>query len=241
MIALRERERMGNLVSEMSPSEEREGFRFACDIDDVLADSWPDHVHHLNQHFGTNLTPEQVARYGYVQDVPGWRRFGDEFTNFMRLTRLDPDFAMSHSVIEGALEGVWALSEIGTFVAYITTRPESLHQATVDGLRINGFPQAPVICMPDRFLLTSQELDWKRQQVEELGVHLLIEDNVSLAEQLGGVSVIIINGIHNRNFPAQGEHIIRALCWAEVPPVAVSLRERLTTQDSVIAKVWAFA
>lgn len=221
-------ERRRVLVGEPPPLKERaEEISFLTDVDDVLVHCWSNHVDRLNQYFGTDLTYDEVACYGYAQNVPRWLEHEEELFEFMRILRKDPDFIRSHQPIEGALEGLLALTRIISFRGYVTTRPESALRVTREQLFSYGFPSAPVICMPDELLLTQREGPWKRRQIEGLGVDLVIEDNVGLADGLPATTkVIIIEGMHNRICVPQREDIVVVPHWSKVVPVAESLKER---------------
>lgn len=209
---------------DLTPSKEREGeFRFVSDIDDLLADCIPDWIPHLNRQFNTLLTLEEAVSFGFVQNVPQWRQHGDRLFEFMRELRSKPEFVMGHKVTEGAVEGIVAIAKIAKIELYVTTRPESVHEATVEWLKTHGFPEAPVKCLPDHLLMTPEEKLWKRKMVEESGVDLVLEDNIEFAESLL-IPTIIVEGRHNKQTP-QGSHIIKVSHWRYVPEQVSILKE----------------
>lgn len=216
-------------VGELSPPRELEGrFGILFDLDDVLFECYPDYIGPLNGRFRTELTLEEVALYGYVQDVPVWQSFGGDFFAFMRELRSNPEFVGGHSVKEGALEGIYDLARIGEVFGYVTTRPQSVYQVTVNQLEHYGFPRAPVICMPDEFLLAPEELFWKRKQIERLEPDLVVEDNVRFVDTLSPrIRAIIIKGMHNRHLVPSRRGVIEVSHWAAVLEVAASLKEEV--------------
>jgi 5'(3')-deoxyribonucleotidase len=219
-----------SLSGELKELEEK--IKLVCDIDEVLADSWSAHLEHLNSYFGRNFTPDEVAPFGFVQNFPGWED-KEELQRITKILRQDPEFILSHQVIEGALKGIWNLTKIGQLLAYITTRPASTSQATLKWLETNGFPKAPVVCLPDEYLLTLFEWEWKRRKIEEIRPDLVIEDNIPLAEELT-VATIIIEGRHNRHVVVKGSHIIKVASWQEVPPKAILLKETILKKPSLV-------
>ncbi|MCL4382442.1 MAG: hypothetical protein M1575_03300 [Patescibacteria group bacterium] len=213
------------ITSELIPSHELENsFRIVCDIDETLADSWGDYIPLLNARFGTNLTPEEVAVHGYVQNVPAWCSFAKELSQVMNDLRCNSEFVKNHRTVEGSVKGLWRLTEIGRLIAYVTSRPDGVYQTTVEWLRNNGYPEAEVICMPAHLLLTPQEKIWKQEKIGKLGAHLMIDDNVDLAENLR-MSTIIIDGHHNKLVVPRGAHITKASHWDYVPEQAALIKK----------------
>ena len=209
---------------ETSPFKERAGeFYFASDIDDLLADSWSDYIPPLNERFETKLSPQEVAVYGFVQNTPAWQAFGREFFDFMESLRADPKFVLNHQVVEGAVEGILAVTQIARLDFYLTSRPVAVYEETVSWLREHFFPEAPVFCRPS--WVSPEEADeWKREVIKLSGINLVLEDNIWLAEILK-VPTIIVERPHNKNITPKGAHIIKVSSWDRVPEEVALVKE----------------
>lgn len=197
------------------PEVEPRKLSFACDIDDVLADSWEGWRRVLNKLARTDFSSEEIASYGFIQSVPGWQEVL-EIEAVMEHFRSDPDFNQKLSPIEGAVEGLNRLTEVASLVFYLTKRPITIQQETEKWLQDYGFPRAPVICRPSEIPYEMGDL-WKAEVIKKSGVSLVLEDNIWFAQQLPKeVKVVILERIFNREVEFEASHIIWARGWDEV-------------------------
>jgi len=146
----------------------KERIGLLLDIDNTLSATSKSFFSFLAERFGVpdGETVESLfARYQYSWRVPMWQtREIEEVSDSL-------EYSNSHhqnmEVIEEARQGVSMLRGMIPIVAYITTRPEVLRNATEKWLAKNGFPLAPVVMRPDSLHRKSGNA-WKVEQVKTL-------------------------------------------------------------------------
>ena len=70
-------------------------------------------------------------------------------------------------LILGTVEGVEKLSKLVPILGYLTIRPTSVNEATLQWLRSNKFPPAPLIARP-RGIAMEERNKWKGETLNEL-------------------------------------------------------------------------
>ena len=199
---------------------------FISDIDDLLADAWGSFIPRLNERFGTSVTPEEVARYGYVQDCPYWK--GVEAERLLKELRSSRDFNLYLPVIEGALEGFMGVVEVAVLELYLTTRPQKIYAETVQWLEAHGFPEAPVVCRPHGISF-DQRNRWKSRVIESSDIYFVLEDDIGLAEMITK-NAIVLERPFNRNLQPKGVHVRKVAHWRDIPEEVALLRENWLSQ-----------
>lgn len=197
-----------------TPESKREKLRFACDIDDVLADTWESLVRFLNEYWKTNFSSGEIARYGYVQDFPVWKAFPG-FYEAMENLRADPKFNLGLKPLEGAVEGLNRLAEVASLTFYLTARPVAIQKETEAWLRHYRFPDAPAISRPMEVSF-EQGGWWKERILRESGVTFMIEDGIQLAQRMPELSFIVLKRPFSLNIERGEGNILLVKDWTGV-------------------------
>jgi len=158
----------------------------AVDIDETLSWTvwfWMRQLQHL---FGNpeKLTPEEmVEKYQYTQRVPYWQskealQWMEHHIRSDRLQENLPEVKDAHLLND--------VSKVIPIAAYITARPHHVLHGTKVWLKKHGFPEAPIIAMPDN--IDHKDCNgWKANILKELypTVKGIIDDNQKLISELG--------------------------------------------------------
>jgi 5'(3')-deoxyribonucleotidase len=164
----------------------------ALDIDEVLSDSnshWFDHMINFRKLEG--LSKEAVIKkYKFVEEVPEWQT--EEGGKHIMETVHSNDFNETIPLIEGADETVREINKIVPIVAYITARPETVIEGTLNWLRKYGFPEAELITRPKDISLAEFDLSknrWKAGILKTLYPEVvgIVDDNPMLARELEAI------------------------------------------------------
>ena len=140
----------------------------------------------------------------------------------MHRQRESPEAQDGLPLISGAVEGVRALMEVTPVVAYCTVRPTCVNANTIAWLRENGFPERPVVALPDGVPF-SEGNKWKAAALHELwpSVVGIVDDNPKVPLFAGKAykGKIFLFG-HSACMP-EYDHAIPCASWQEVSAAAL--------------------
>lgn len=206
---------MASLVQHMEKTgKDSERLRFACDIDDVLADTWQAFLRRLNQLAGTQFSTDEVAPFVLVQNFPGWRQYL-EIDEVVKTFWESEEFNLNLEPVVGAVEGLTKLTKIADLQFYLTGRPKSIREVTKKWLESWNFTEAELITRPEG--LPYEEIgNWKLKIIRESGVDFIIEDNPHFAQLVGEARVILLERPHNSQFAFSDERVGRAANWEAI-------------------------
>ena len=151
----------------------------ALDIDETLSATLPYWFKLMQENFGNpeNLTvKEMIKKYRYYKYVPYWQ--SPEAWQLATQLRDSNESQLDLEVLKEADKYVQRLIEIIPVVVYITARPDAVIPSTIEWLRKNNFPNAPVIAKP-KYIQTDQANIWKAEVLEFLHPQVIgiIDDN----------------------------------------------------------------
>lgn len=158
----------------------------AIDIDETLSWTVGAWMKLLQEEFGNpeGLTPEEmVAKYRYSQLVPYWQT--PAVLARMEELRNDNKYQTTLPLIPGAIQSVWAISNLIPIYGYVTIRPYRVLTGTQEWLKKHGFPEAPVIMRPQEIGHQNGN-EWKAGYLTQYSSQILgiIDDNVKLLDYL---------------------------------------------------------
>lgn len=179
----------------LSPSElasrlhERDLRGIALDIDDTLSItdlSWYGAVHARLGGFEGLTVRDIMTSHPRLDAVPSWDR-ESIFPIFEELMH-SADFHHRLPLITGADDAVRELARWVPVVAYVSARPETIHDATRAWLERHGFPDAPLVLRPADTPIQSKN-SWKAEVLHALYPRVtgIVDDQVSLFDQLKGM------------------------------------------------------
>jgi len=175
--------------------------RIGIDLDGTIADNLKLLVDTLNEHCGKNLVGEEIRQYNLCKT---YCISESEFIDLMAAK--EEEIIVKSPVIPCADNYIQQLVNEGWQVHIITARHPRYRSVTEKWLQDKGIPYSGL------HLLNSHH---KLAICQELGVSLMVEDNVHNAYQLdeGGVKVILFDAPHNRFWPWNGA---RCKTWREI-------------------------
>lgn len=188
---------------------------FACDVDDVLADTWEAWRRQLNQLAGTNFSAEEIVSHGLVQNFPRWREYLD-IEKVMERFWVDPELNFRIKPLLGAVEGMRRLDTIADFRFYLTGRPEVIRETTADWLRFHGFPKPNEVVLRPADLTFEEVAPWKAKIIRKAGVDFVIDDNPSYLQGIGRVTGFFFKRPFNLHRLPEDERIVVISGWEEV-------------------------
>jgi len=160
--------------------------RIAVDLDDVLANHFPEFLQFHNRTWGTNLTPEDFqASVGYWKDVGITKEEG--MARLMAFTKTEQ--FRNQSPVPGAIEAVNYLASRHQLLV-ITARSEEYTAVTLEWLG-HHFPKAFERVYFTNHIGTNQHLP-KRSKLEicqEVGAQLIIDDWPNIVVECAGADI----------------------------------------------------
>ena len=141
------------------------------DIDDTLADTNLARFEGLVKSFGIpNDWPlmdidAMIEKYGRPANHPHFQT--QPARDWMKLQKQLSSAQEGLPLILGSVEGVEKLSKLVPILGYLTIRPTSVNEATLQWLRSNKFPPAPLIARP-RGIAMEERNKWKGETLNEL-------------------------------------------------------------------------
>lgn len=167
-----------------------------CDVDDVLAGLLAEWIRRYNAMSGDNLDAEEVKGWNVAEfALPGWEE---------RLYRIldEPDLYDSIAPIEGALDGVRQLRELGR-VVFLTSCTAGAATHKLNWLSRHGFvPAAGSHRLRDVVIAHDKGLVYG---------DVLVDDGLHNVAAFSGPSVLV-DKPHNR----AEAHARRARSWPEI-------------------------
>ena len=158
----------------------------ALDIDETICWTIGHLVGEMQKLFGNpeNLSVEElIAKYRYTKHVPYWqsqtiKKWLDDYRESSKAKEGLP-------IMKGAKDAVLNIHKIIPVVAYITARPEVVHDGTQKWLDKHGFPKARIVLRPTH-VDHDEGNKWKAQVLHDLHPHILgiIDDNPNLVSYL---------------------------------------------------------
>ena len=176
-----------------------------------------------------------VSKYGLAQNVPHWQT--EAAAVWMKKQRESKSAQEGIPLVPGALEGAQTLSKIIPVVGYLTIRPVSVAEPTIEWLKSNKFPAAPVIAKPDEIPFEDGN-QWKGNVLNTLFPNVLgiVDDNKKVAFHAGkeypGVMFLFGTGVA----PEESNYAIPCPTWEDVIMEAKKRRSdlwRRITRNSI--------
>jgi 5'(3')-deoxyribonucleotidase len=158
----------------------------ALDIDDTLCQTDNHWVTCMSARFGNpeGLTRRTlVERYGCFEKVPQWQ--SEEAAATIIGFQHSSDFVRTIPAVEGAARAVKEITQTIPIVAYITARPHKVFEGTIEWLKKEGFPEAPIVFRPEEITHAEKHI-WKASVLHDLYplVEGIIDDHPGLSGQL---------------------------------------------------------
>lgn len=188
---------MGDMSSRNDALKLKEDLRsrgvrgIALDIDETLAYSneyWFEHM--FKFHAPPPERREEIIRsQKFAEDVPEWGT--PEARQYIHDTIHSNEFQEKLPLVEGADAAVQTIHSSVPIVAYITARPDSVRQGTLNWLAKHGFPEAELIMREEPVNIATLGTDknfWKAGVLKALHPEVLgiVDDNLGLAHELEG-------------------------------------------------------
>ena len=159
------------------------------DLDNVIVDFVPSFLKFFNNKYGRNIIPNHITTYNIWECGIGNTK---EESNKYALEFCYSDRFYSIPLVKGAKEAVNQLARKYP-VHIVTARSEELRKQTDEFLR-RHFPDTPlnVRYSGDFFRVQNKT---KAQICEELGINVMIEDNLQFARECSqlGITVYLLN------------------------------------------------
>ncbi|KKU22506.1 MAG: hypothetical protein UX31_C0001G0024 [Candidatus Nomurabacteria bacterium GW2011_GWA1_46_11] len=181
---------MGVQIQQLKENLKKNGLRgLALDIDDTLSETnahWYDHMVKFSG--PKDLTKEKLLKSGkWIENIPEWQT--EKAQEHMKATLHSNDFNEAIPLIHGADEAVRAIDRLIPIVAYITARPATVIEGTLNWLKKHGFPEAELITRPEDIKLEEFNVNknkWKAQILAELYPEVIgiVDDNMGLTREL---------------------------------------------------------
>jgi uncharacterized HAD superfamily protein len=159
----------------------------ALDIDETLSKTRDYFIGQIIKKFGN---PEKLSvnklikKYRYTHNIPYWQN--EEVEEFMESQlRRSAKVTESLKLIPNSAKAVNTINKTIPIAAYITARPLSVQKATKQWLKINNFPEAPLITRPNSVLHKNIH-KWKAGVLKKLYPNIIgiVDDNQKLIEFL---------------------------------------------------------
>ena len=177
---------------------ERRGAVIAVDIDDTIA----------------GYVQGFTKKYGYPESFEGTYENQGILKAQWPMVDLDAHFADPHHIqfcagllpIDGAFTSLQLLLRSGFPIVYLSARPRSHREMTVEWLNTWGFPVAPVYCTGSG--------DGKKMMMNNLDIAALIDDRERdlLAARDMGIATFIMDMPWNRDLPG----LYRCFTWTHI-------------------------
>jgi hypothetical protein len=198
-------------------------FGLVLDIDETLSATNVAWFERLTELFGipTEDIYEDLDVYGLIskyhlaQNVPHWQT--EAATAWMQKQRESMSAQEGLPLVPGALEGAHQLSKIIPVVGYLTIRPVSVAEPTIEWLKSHGFPAAPVISKPDEIPFEEGN-KWKGDVLNTLFPNVLgiVDDNKKVAFHAGKKYPGVIFLFGTRIVPEESNNAIPCPTWEDV-------------------------
>lgn len=175
--------------------------KIGIDLDGTIADNLNLLVDTLNLHCGKALVGDEIYQYNLCKVYSI-----SEAEFFSLMSEREEEIITTSPVIPFARRNIQQLVKEGWQVHIITARNPRYSNVTEKWLRQQNIPYSGL------HLLDSHD---KLEVCKELGVRLMIEDNIHNSYQLAndGINVILFNAPHNRFWPWKG---IRCRSWNQI-------------------------
>lgn len=201
------------------------------DIDETLSATNVAWFERLQKLFGSppseDLTlPELIKKYSLAQNVPHWNS-QKKALKWMQKQRDSKEAQKGLPLVPGAVQGVSKLNtDIVPVLGYLTVRPISVAEATLEWLQVNNFPKVPIVSKPNEIPFQKGN-EWKGQVLNELipvGVTGIVDDNPKVSINAGSSYPGTLFLFGQSSCIAGTEHAIPCETWNDVIS-QVSLRK----------------
>jgi len=190
----------------------------ALDLDGVLADVTPIINEWHNETYGTNFTTEQLFSKDY-RDI--WQVSREEEITRGRKFFESPYFWKIQPVA-GAQRGITKLAK-GNKLVVVTARYLGMRTKSLIWIARNFDDLIDEIYFTGEWFETRTEKT-KEKLCRELGVDLIIEDNLTYARQcaVNGTKALLLDYPNNKSVELEG--IRRVKSWEEIPGVVYEMQ-----------------
>jgi len=197
-------------ILEFEPAPKRK-LRIGIDIDNTIADSYPQVIKEFNTAFKTNVIYSDVFDYYHLENhTTADKKEVEIFIDGLERNR---EFLLSLPVYEEAGSVLKRWAREGYRVHYITARPPHSKRSTVSWLeKHNLYIPGSVIDLHDETREESSA-EFKARIVREKKIDVMIEDNKEIAEAMT-IPVLLIG--HPWNQGKLKPNISRVRDWKEV-------------------------
>lgn len=182
--------------------------KIGIDIDDVIADSYPEYLEAFNKQFNKNIQVTEVFdfyHFGYHAGVE--KAKVDIFID----TQLHTDeFQIAIDPILDAAKYIQSWSGKGIMIVYVTARPLMIKSITIKWLKKYGFWSAGTkLYLFDEKRLNT-DIEYKTSIASKKFVDIFIEDKKDIAEAMR-IPVFLIDRPWNKGDISS--HITRVYSW----------------------------
>ncbi|NPE27187.1 hypothetical protein HNV12_04265 [Methanococcoides sp. SA1] len=199
------------LCGEEKSVENKKKIKIAIDIDEVLAEQLESVVEFYKQETGVFIPKEKFSSYNW------WETWGISKEEAIGVDGRfkESDMFESLRVVEGSIEAIEKLNKDNSLVV-ITARPSDFENKTLGWLGENYGDSFDEVLHSSDFHVENGEQKSKVEFCKDLGVDLIIEDNLeySLKCAEGGIKVLLLDKPWNQG--DLHENIFRCGDWGEI-------------------------
>lgn len=191
-------------------------FKIGIDIDNVIADSYPQYIDAFNKRFGTSVKYEEIFHFYYLE-----KNVGIEETlvsEFIETIVHSQNFQLQIPPIINALKIIKKWMKKGYSIHYITSRPIDTKQETEQWLKKQGFFMKGVTLdlyneKEHNFSHISRINSYKRLVADKRILDIFIEDSIDIAKSLD-IPVLLVDRPWNQG--KLPKNVKRVKDWAEI-------------------------
>lgn len=190
--------------------------KIGIDIDNVIADSYPQYIDAFNKKFGTAVKYKEIFHFYYLEKNVGIEEA--EVSEFIESVVHSEEFQLSILPVENALNVIKKWIKKGFSIHYITSRPIDTQVQTEKWLEKHGFfiRGATLDLYNERehnFTHISRINSYKRKVADEKKLDIFIEDSTDIAKSMD-IPVILIDRPWNQG--KLPKNVIRMKDWEEI-------------------------
>lgn len=173
-------------------------------------------------------TSELIAKYSLAQNVSHWNA-QPAAHEWMQAQRDSLDAQKGLPLIPGAKAGMKELAGVVPVLGYLTVRPVSVVEPTLEWLKEEGFPLAPVVAKPSDVPFAEGN-QWKGKVLNQLvasGVTGIVDDNPKVSRFAGKEYPGTLFLFGKPSCPEGTEHAIPCETWSDVVDAVKARKEKL--------------
>ncbi len=192
--------------------------RIGIDIDNVIADSYPQYIHEFNRTFSTDVKYEEIFDFYYLENNAGVEKAQVEL--FISKILQSAEFQLALPSVQEARRVIRKWSTLGYLMHYITARPKGTRDVTKKWLVKNGFWGKNATLDLVGGETHQRDPNFKKIISDNLKIDLMIEDSKEIAQVLD-IPVFLIDRPWNQG--KLPKNVKRVKSWEEIDKLAFKL------------------